>query len=1294
MSSRRLCSPAAAAAAAAAAVVVVAIVGAGCTEDIPGDEFFKKAAADTGDDAGKTADTSAPQDAAAADSASVDAGGTPDVTGGDTASADTGETDSLAGGADSHDGASMADSGCVANGCPASTNLCKKAVCGKDGTCVLKDVAKGSKCDDGDSCTVADACDGKGACVPGKGHECPSDNPCMTVTCDGTAAAPKCVAKPVKDHAPCADASGCEKNAFCTKGTCGKGIFVCGCVPAGLQGKAPWSKYPEIVAGKKACGWASATNKCLGKQYCDTSKVGDWKCKTIPATVTKQTCAQPGSPCLLNTCDPATGACSVKPAPSNTPCDDGSKCTPNDFCKDGKCTSTTNVCPCTPQTAAKDCAHLNASQCGGVYCDTSAADVKGWKCAINKAAIVKCSIGSDTECLKNACDPLDGHCKMTSVTHVKKANKSCKAGADDPPCPLVVSKTSVIATPVCDDGDSCTASETCFKGVCGAADVAKKKAQLADADPKNDHLPTGGEGTRICTCTKDADCENKDDGDFCNGTLACDKLSGKCVPNPASLVVCPTIHDTGCVRNFCYATSGVCKLTPRTHIRVEKIIGGASKKSVIERAFPYAVVAHVSCSDGDACTANDHCKGATCVAGSVNVCACKKDSDCIDDGDSCNGTPYCDASSGSCRINPATIVTCPDKSGLACLVNRCVPKTGLCALTPHDKPGQPCEDGHPCTFGDQCVKGVCVAGISVCKCTTDAECASASSNKCLGAFFCDKTKAPFSCRANPAKAVNCDAAGDTFCLKNRCNPATGTCKVAAVSALKTCDDGDPCTPHSTCDGGACTADVNVCACKKSADCASFADPNNKCAPTLFCDKSKGIAVCRANPASVPVCDPLTNPCAPSACDPKSGKCAQGAAEPKTVCSDGSPCTVGDTCDGNGTCKPGTNVCACTKDDDCADADDGNPCNGTFLCDKSGKSSACRLDPTSVVSCKPGAASDGCWPGCDPKTGKCTAFIPNTNKCDDGNACTTSSCSTKGACIALKKPDGVADTIGGFCVGGVATQIPDGMALIPAGNYAIGCNAKSDLGPDGKPRCKPHEEPHHIVPITSFWIDRFEVTVARYNACKKAGKCKDPVVGLGNCTLLKHAKLAAKVTESDALSAAEQTAVNCVNHTEATAFCAWAIKGGLLPSSAQWEAAARSPCTAPGPACKKAATNFPWGNKPEASCSHSVVAQPGAPCHPTGVQPVGSRAEGDVTQRGVHDLGGNVAEWTRDGWDPKFYASPAATKKNPVAPANAKRVLRGGRYTKPGTAARTAHLSPADQAKGTIGVGFRCVKLIK
>lgn len=117
----------------------------------------------------------------------------------------------------------------------------------------------------------------------------------------------------------------------------------------------------------------------------------------------------------------------------------------------------------------------------------------------------------------------------------------------------------------------------------------------------------------------------------------------------------------------------------------------------------------------------------------------------------------------------------------------------------------------------------------------------------------------------------------------------------------------------------------------------------------------------------------------------------------------------------------------------------------------------------------------------------------------------------------------------------------------------------------------------------------------------------------------------------------QPVVN-VDWFEALAYAAMYVKGGRLPTEAQWEYAAR------GPQGYKYGTRSGKLTKQEAHFDAHKTANVGS--HP----PNGY---------GLHDMTGNVWEWISDWYQPSYKGLP---KQNPLGPAHGEnKVLRGGAW---------------------------------
>ncbi len=733
--------------------------------------------------------------------------------------------------------------------CASLAAPCRSAHCGKSGVCVVVWAADGADCSDGDTCTVGDGCK-QGACVGAEGgcgcsddagcakfasaDLCAAKPVCNTTTSPGVCELPKapavvceddgtlcapiacdpatgtCVAKPATDGTPCEDGTLCTTDSTCKGGSCQGGVDVCVC-----------SKDAD-------CAGFEDGNLCNGTLVCDTSGLVP-TCKVKGSTIV----VCPGGnakDCTTQACDPATGGCVPGVAADGSACSDGDPCSVDDVCKAGSCTAGKAVCGCkvTADCAASD----DGNPCNGsLYCDIQATPPV---CKVFAPSVPTCDTSKDGACKATSCDPTTGGCVTLPIQ----------------------------GTAVCDDGNDCSGGDTCANGSCvGATTVCTcvSDADCAAHDPKNlclgslycdtskpgafvcrpnpatpivcpSHLdtvcsknrcqPSDGSckfepamdgtscnadgnpctqgdscqsgsckvGPNVCPCEADADCKGSEDGDFCNGTLYCDTGAEPkvCTVNPKTVVTCPGGQFGPCKANLCQPKTGLCA--------------------------PSNLTNGVSCdADGNACTIGDACSGGTCVAG-PSACACNVDADCkaFDDGDLCNGVPYCDKTAlpYACKPNPATVVTCDPSKDTDCSVAVCDPAKGTCSPAPVDN-NTPCDDGQPCTVGDVCTNGSCTPGVSSCGCTSDAQCDQIDDgNPCNGVLACDKTALPWTCKPKAGSVVVCPDL-QLPCAAMVCQPSSGTCIAEPILAKagKPCEDGDACTDKQTCVGLLCSGGV-------------------------------------------------------------------------------------------------------------------------------------------------------------------------------------------------------------------------------------------------------------------------------------------------------------------------------------------------------------------------------------------------------------------------------------------------------------------------------------------------------
>ena len=431
-------------------------------------------------------------------------------------------------------------------------------------------------------------------------------------------------------------------------------------------------------------------------------------------------------------------------------------------------------------------------------------------------------------------------------------------------------------------------------------------------------------------------------------------------------------------------------------------------------------------ADNNLCTKNDVCKAGVCTA-DANVCDCQIDKDCAgkDDGDLCNGIPYCNKAKLKCEVNPATVIVCQTVDDTVCSKRSCVPATGECKLAPVNENLSCDADGNPCTKNDTCKNGVCAADANTCECQSDIECNTKNDNNlCNGSLYCHKSSQK--CVVNPATVVFCPFGSDTACSVNMCDPLSGKCSAKSINENGICDaDGNPCTIKDICKSGTCNADANICECQKDADCAVKED-GNACNGTLFCDKNA--FKCAVNPATKISCPGGNDTeCQHNVCNPTSGKCEPTAVNQGKHCNgDDNICTLYDSCK-DGSCKLGANLCSCQYDDDCL-MDDGNLCNGSLYCDKGKGPFTCAVNPGSVVKCDKFNDTLCITNQCSPNVGKCNMGPGNEGKiCDDDNECTLTDVCKIGVCLGGVKDcsDGdlctidTCDTLTGGC-----NSVPD------------------------------------------------------------------------------------------------------------------------------------------------------------------------------------------------------------------------------------------------------------------------------
>ena len=511
-------------------------------------------------------------------------------------------------------------------GCPepeGHNSPCLKAACDPtNGTCGFVPWHDSYPCEDGDACTVGDTClDGE--CGAGTGVNCNDGNVCTDDSCEPE---PGCLHTP--NQVSCSDGDVCTTGDECAGGNCNagppldcdddngcNGLETCdpaiGCVPGALlecndgdacngqewchpitgcqPGDVPLCDDGNICttdscSADGGCQHKPNSEPCDDNNECTLSdKCGDGMCKPGMA---KQCNDQ--NICTDDACDPVIGCVHTL---NQAPCDDNDLCTTGDHCHLGECLGGEdfpcedgNVCTDDSCTAQVGCVHTpNAADCNdGNACTGQDVCKSGW-CAGYQA--VKCD--DNKVCTDDSCDP-DTGCVFTS-------NQA-----------------------LCDDGNACTAGDTCALGNC----LGGYEINCADEN--------------VCTddsCDPDSGCVHTDnlapctDGNACTEQDQC--AAGACVPGTP--LVCQ--DDNICTDDACDQAAGCLYTNNQT-----------------------------ACDDDNQCTVDDVCGDGQCQPGAGDL-------DC-DDGNSCT-EDNCDPDDGCLHVNLQDGTECG--GGSECMAGICTP---------------------------------------------------------------------------------------------------------------------------------------------------------------------------------------------------------------------------------------------------------------------------------------------------------------------------------------------------------------------------------------------------------------------------------------------------------------------------------------------------------------------------------------------------------------------------------------------------------------------------------------------
>ena len=276
-----------------------------------------------------------------------------------------------------------------------------------------------------------------------------------------------------------------------------------------------------------------------------------------------------------------------------------------------------------------------------------------------------------------------------------------------------------------------------------------------------------------------------------------------------------------------------------------------------------------------------------------------------------------------------------------------------------------------------------------------------------------------------------------------------------------------------------------------------------------------------------------------------------------------------------------------------------------------------------------------------------------------------------------------------------------MENIPGGNITLQVSPPSveqATSNDALQQLSPPQQ----VNIKPFRMGKYEVTVKEFGKFITATHYQAPT----QCMQMNNKEWFGLVPgswETYNHSPGEYGPVTCIGWPAAMAYAQWLSKETgkryRLPSEAEWEFAARAGAT----------SNYPWGEDPEQACRYANIADHSANeavkrdydgleysgawkrllCD-DGVGYASIVGSYQPNAFGLHDMIGNIGEFTADCYNPTYTKENADGSARPDGDCN-QRVTRGGNWHWQPFVANQRGSMPADYIRASALLGFRLVE---
>ncbi|MGA9116055.1 MAG: formylglycine-generating enzyme family protein [Bacteroidota bacterium] len=250
--------------------------------------------------------------------------------------------------------------------------------------------------------------------------------------------------------------------------------------------------------------------------------------------------------------------------------------------------------------------------------------------------------------------------------------------------------------------------------------------------------------------------------------------------------------------------------------------------------------------------------------------------------------------------------------------------------------------------------------------------------------------------------------------------------------------------------------------------------------------------------------------------------------------------------------------------------------------------------------------------------------------------------------------------------GCGQQETSEMVLVEGGWFEMGSN-------DGDR----DEKPVHRVYVSSFHMDRYEVTVGEFGRFVEATSYRTDAEKEGYSVIFDGSRLEQlkginwrhNSRGEEAKGEGLRHPVVHVSWNDASAYARWAKK--RLPTEAEWEYAARGGSRSRGYTYSGSNTpgDVAWYNENSGGRTH----------------PVGQKQPNELR---LYDMSGNVMEWCADRYGADYYGkSPERDSKGPTSGGS--RVVRGGSWYSGAQYLRSSDRFRSFSSVRGLYNGFRC-----